>query len=202
MSQFSGKCDFYDSIISIHCDGNTDKLEEFLANTNIYVRGKDGRNHLVVCRNEKEACKYYPYLVSIGSFNTKEGYNTVILSSESFIDSEEKDFIDWHVRDCLKFWRKCKRNKVVFNIDEYLSTCWSPRSMDLVIAERVAEKGEKATFDGIHNNMHEYFRRKWFEEMVRLGWREYEAFNWCFNEFFPNDKVIEERLGRKINKEN
>lgn len=199
MSMFSGKCDFYDSVVAIHCDGDTSKLEEFLQNTNIYVRGADGREHLIKCENEKDATKYYPYLTSIAAYDIKEGCNTIILSSHSFIDDEEKDIIGWYVEGAYKYWRKCKRNKKPFIVDECIESLhWMNDNILRIVAERVAKDGNKAEFDDLHRSLHEYYRRKWFEEMVRLGWDVCIAFNWCFNEFFPKKEVIEKRLGEEL----
>ena len=199
MSTYSGKNDFYDSVVEIHCNDDTKKLEEFLSRTHIFIRGADGREHLVVCTNEKEACKYYPYLTAIAVYNINKEYNTIILSSQSFIDSEEEEFISWKINSAYKYWRKCKRNKKVFDVDEFLkSVWWSNQEEFKIIAERVKEFGNKATFDDIHDSLHEHFRRKWFEEMIRVGWETKQAFNWCFNEFLPKDEVIKKRLGEAL----
>ena len=54
MSRFSGKCDFYDTL-SIWCKGDNSKLEEFLANTDIYISGKGYREHKLDIKTEKDA---------------------------------------------------------------------------------------------------------------------------------------------------
>lgn len=197
MSEFCGKCDFYDSIVMINLDGDRSAIEEYLKKTNIYIRGKDGREHKVDCKTEKDLAKYYPYLVSIGTFSKEN--RTVVLSSKCFIDSEEEEFLNFHIQDAYKYWRKCKRLKKPFVVDEYIEQGWrSDNKIDRIIAERILENGNKAKFNDLHLPMHERYRRRWFEELVRLGYEEIKAFNWCFNEFYPSDEVIEERLGRKI----
>lgn len=203
MSMFSGKCDFYDGVIAIHCDGDTSKLEEFLSRTTIRMRGADGREHVVSVKNEKDAALYYPYLEAIAAFNIGKG-NSIILSSQSFIDSEEREFMGWYIEDVLRYWRKCKREKKPFDVDECVSAVgynWRNTYILKAVAEKVAKDGAKAKFDDIHTPMHEHYRRKWFEELVRVGHPEWFAFNWAFNEFFPSDETIEKRLGRKINRE-
>ena len=62
MSRFSGKCDFYDSVMIIHCDNDPKKLEELLANATIRIMGKDGRYYQLHITNEKEYAIYYTYL--------------------------------------------------------------------------------------------------------------------------------------------
>lgn len=203
MSEFSGKCDFYDSVVMIHCDDDPGKLEDFLAGTNIYIHGKDRRNHKIEVRNEKEACLYYPYLTVVAAFNRNENKNTIILSSNSFIDQEEREHIGYYMNDVRKYWNKCKRNKEEFTVEKCVEhfSMWRNTELYKEIATRFLNNGNKAEFDDLHDNLHERFRRIWFDEMVRLGWSEHEAFNWCFNEFYPSSKVIEKRLGRKINTE-
>ena len=97
MSEFCGKCDFYDSIVMINLDGDRSAIEEYLKETNIYIRGKDGREHKVDCKTEKDLAKYYPYLVGIGAFGKEK--RTVVLSSKCFIDSEEEEFLNFHIQD-------------------------------------------------------------------------------------------------------
>ena len=204
MSKSSGKCDFYDGVVAIHCDGDTSKLEEFLARTTIRVRGADGRDHVVSVKNEKDASLYYPYLEAIAAFNNHEGRNSIVLSSQSFIDSEERERVGWYVRDVMSYWRKCKKEKKAFDVEECVQAkgfFWTDTTMLRKVAEKVAKDGNKAEFDDIHTNMHEHYRREWFEEMVRVGHSEWFAFNWAFNEFYPKEEVIELRLGRPLNKE-
>lgn len=194
MSTFSGKCDFYDSVVAIHCDGDTKKLEEFLARTDIYVRGRDGRDHKVEVTDEKTACKYYPYLQSIAIFS--DGRNKIILASDSFIDQEEREHIGWKVRDVLRYWRRCKRKKVPFSVDKCVEAYhWLNTDMFREIAKRVAKDGEKAEFDDLHDSLHEYFRRRWYDEMIRVGWSEIEAFDWCYKGFFTSKEDMKKRLG-------
>ena len=202
MSVFSGKCDFYDSVVSIHCDGDPSKLEEFFANTEIRIMGRDGREHKLDIKTEKDAVKYYPYLKSVACF-TKEKGNTILLASRPFIDYEEEQHMGWHIEDAKKYWRKCKRNKEECTVEKYFANSyWGDRSeyIDRPIMEELIKNGNKADFKSLnlHDELHEHFRRKWFAEMVRVGYTEIEAFNWCFDEFYPDDKVIIKRLGRPL----
>lgn len=198
MSEFSGKCDFFDSVVAIHCDGDTgEKLEEFLARTDIYVLGKDGRDHKIEVNNEKDACKYYPYLESIAAFNLHEGRNCIHLASDSFIDQEEREHIGWHIRDGKKYWNRCKRNKTVPSVEEYLEqSYWSVDYLDRTIIERLIKDGNKAEFDDLHDWLHEHFRKKWYEEMIRVGYTEREAFDWVYKGFFTSEEERKERLSK------
>lgn len=200
MSKFCGKCDFYDSFVSIHGDDDEAKVMENLEKLNLYVYGKDGRKHRVKSDTIKDIAKYYPYLETV-MCSSKEGYMTVILASDSFIDQEENQHLDWYIQSVFKYWRKCKRGKKAFVVDECAQALhWTYSDIIRSIAERVAKDGNKANFEDIHLPMHEYYRRQWFEELVRLGYTEDQAYNWCFKGFFTDEETIIKRLGRPLNK--
>ena len=197
MSMFSGKCDFYDGFIMISGEGDENKVKENLKGLKLYVRGKDGRDHLVKSDTIKDIAKYYPYLESFGC--SSDGKRTVHLSSDSFIDQEEKEMRDLKVETVLKYWRKCKREKKEFNEEECLKAMWFTPGDELKeIIHRVAENGNKAEFDDIHLPLWEHNRRRWFEALVELGYDELEAYNWCFKGFFDPPETIIKRLGREL----
>lgn len=198
MSIFCGKCDFYDGFVAIRCDGDETKVSEELKNLELFIRGKDGRTHRVKSDTIKDIAKYYPYLECIMTGNKEK--TTIILTSDSFIDQEEEEHIGWYIRDVYKYWRKCKRNKKPFVVDECIeSLYWMNDDILRTVAERVAKDGNKAEFDDIHLSLHEYYRRRWFGELVRLGYTELEAYNWCFKGFFDPEEIVIKRLGRPLN---
>ena len=202
MSEFSGKCDFYDGFVDIHCDGDKSKITEELSKLKLYIRGKDDRKHLVKSDTIMDIAKYYPYLRSL---TIAENCSTsIVLASDSFIDQEEAEWLNWKVEYVLKYWRKCKRNKKPFVAEECLNELSWLGSKSTQLKEiicRVEKDGNKAEFDDIHDDTHEHFRRKWFEEMVRVGWTEREAYDWCFKGIFDPEKEIIKRLGRPLKTE-
>ena len=201
MSRFCGKCDFYDGFVAIRCDCDEEKVAEELKKLKLYVHGKDGRNHRVKSDTIKDIAKYYPYLEAV-MYGSKDEGSVVILSSDSFIDIEEAEHRQYKINDVLKYWRKCKREKKPFAEEECLEKLWWTKDDSLKeIVHRIAEKGDKAEFDDIHMPMWEHNRRRWFEEMVNVGYSENEAYNWCFKAWFDSDDVIEKRLGRKLNED-
>lgn len=196
MSEFSGKCDFYDGFIGSNDD--KEKILENLKKLNLYIRGKDGRSHRIKSDTIKDIAKYYPYLRSVSLYDKENGYR-IYLASDSFIDQEEAEWRDWKVGYVLKYWRKCKRNKKPFVAEEcFNEMSWIDNTQLKEIIHRVEKDGDKAKFDDIHDPMHENYRRKWFEELVRLGYTEREAYDWCFNAFFDDEETIIKRLGRPI----
>lgn len=195
MSMFSGKCDLYDHI-NISLDSKGASLNELLDNTSFFIHGKDKRDHELSIKSEKDLAKYYPYLVAMGSFS--DGKCTIVLSSDSFIDTEERDRLQWRLDDTLKFWRKCKKSKIEFNVDEYIkhNTYFYRSNLDRQIAEVVLQYGNKTTMDNIkhiHDDIHEYYRNIWYKELLRVGWDEFHAGLWVYG--WIRDK---EELQRRI----
>ena len=194
MSIFSGKCDFYDCFCAIGGDGDEEVVKENLKKLTLYVCGKDNRDHLVKSDTIKDIAKYYPYLETVACYNKEEGY-IIHLSSDSFIDQEEAEHRQYMINDVMKYWRKCKREKREFTPEECVEKLWWNNKDDLKeIAERVKRDGNKAEFDDIHFPMWEHFRRKWFNELVRLGYTEREAYNWVFKTWWASSEEMKERL--------
>ena len=189
MSMFSGKCDFYDIFVE---GNNEEQLKERLKQLKLYVIGKDGRNHRVKSDTIQDIAKYYPYL-EVCSFSNSDGYRVITLSSDSFIDKEESEHKQWYINDVFKYQRKCKRNKQPFTANGFFKEySWRVKSTALVeIVNRIVDKGDKAKFDDIHMSIWEDFRKRWYEELIRLGYSEYEAYNWCFKDIFNVGKRLE-----------
>lgn len=198
MSMFSGKCDFYDSFCMIGGDGDEEKINEQLKKLNLFVHGKDGRDHRVKTETIKDIAKYYPYLEAIGIYDGETGYR-IFLSSDSFIDQEEREHRNYMIEDVQKYWRKCKRKKEKFDPDKCAEELWWDDKETLKeIATRITQDGNNAEFDDMHFPLWEHYRRRWFEELVRLGYTEYEAYNWCFKGLFDSEEIQIKRLGRAV----
>lgn len=169
MSKYSGKCDVYDC----YSDYSDDRLKQ----SKFYISTKDGRVHLLKIESQKDLAKYYPYLTSM-AYGEKDGGAVVIITSTSFIDREEKEFLDYDLKALLKYYKKCKRNKIEFNDKEAAdSISWfgdlSEAQKRLI--QRVKKQGEKATTDGLHRPMQEYYRKEWFECLIDFGYEEFKA---------------------------
>lgn len=146
MSQFCGKCDFYDGFVEIRCDSDEEKIKEELKKLKLYVRGKDDRDHLVKSDTIKDIAMYYPYLEAIACGS--DDRFIIVLSADSFIDYEEKERLSYRIEDVLKYWRKCKRKKMPFTKEEfYKDNWWTNEALMDEIIDRVAKYGDKAEFD-------------------------------------------------------
>ena len=134
-------------------------------------------------KSKKDAVAYYPYLISM-MYSTKDNGGFVHLSSEPFINQEEEEQMEWRLESLLKLYRSCKRKKISFDKEEVIKRicfcpdCPKPHEIELI--NRVAELGEKATVDGIHDDMHDRMRREWYDLMLENGWGEDEAYRWVY----------------------
>lgn len=187
MSRFCGKCDLYDWI--------GDYTDEEINKMNFYIHHK-GREYKLDVHNQYDAALYYPYIVAIGTHN-KDGSGTIILSSDSFIDEEEKQHLSWYTRDVLKEWRRCKRKKIKFNPKEVFKKInWGCRdnSQLQAVIDDVAKNGDRAEFKDIHFNLQEYYRREWYKYLIEIGYDKRKAYDWVFKGFFASEEEMQERL--------
>lgn len=188
MSEFSGKCDLYDTVEMIGCDNDETKIEDYLKNTTFYMYINDRKVKLKI-DSRKELALYYPYLVSsMASSNDKR---TIFLSSDSFIDQEEQERLQINLEYILKIYRKYKREKKDFDtkeVLEQLSNPWKAPDYEVELLNRVAEHGMKANIEGLHTSMHEYYRGRWYKRLIELGWSEDEAFCWVYKEWTATEE--------------
>lgn len=173
ISIFSGRCDLCDTVLSYGADKLLEKYK-------IYAQ-----YHILPLevKEPKDLIPYYPYLVAV-MYTDPETGGTIYLSEESFIDREEKEHIQWDLDDLLKYWRRCKRKQVPFDEQEALKEItWlqsQPREYQLELVRRVQKEGDKATIEGLHDNLHDYYRKELLLEMVNNGWDEDKAGKWVY----------------------
>jgi hypothetical protein len=173
MSVLTGKCDFYDSVEMIG------DIEDFLGDkADIYVR--DIRIPNVT---EKDLVPYYPFIIS-SSYGSKE-YNVVHLTRYSYIDYEEYDRLTMALNDFKRYYRKCKRTKHDFKVDECLRITayhnFGNKDTYLKLAQRVADLGEKADIFGLSLEYYDkYYRAKFYKLLLEHGYSEMFANNWVY----------------------
>lgn len=129
-----------------------------------------------------------------------KGYAEIHISKESYIDEEERDHLQWKLNDVKRYWRSCKRKKIPYDIEkatQIISFFGMSNGIEQEIARRVEKDGDKATIDGIHDYMHEYYRNKLLEEMIRLGWDKRVAKYWIWKDwkkaYEEEEEVIDDK---------
>lgn len=161
MSQFSGKCDLYDTLIDIYGFENS-------KNSKIYVG--DSKIPLVI-NSQKDLIPYYPNLICTGAFNNITGEHVLHITKESYVDIEEKERLDMYLKSVLKIYNRCKRKKEVFDFEKATEQVSYYANKDIIkeIAYRVSINGKKANTDGIHLKSSDYYRQKLVDEMIKNG---------------------------------
>lgn len=189
MSKFSGKYDFKDAIDS--------RGAEHVLHSKIYMG-----DEIIPMKFEtpKDLIPYYPYLVAIQASDEDGGI--IRLTKESWVDTEERKTLTLYLERLKRKWRSCKRKKQEFNYTKYY-TCSS--FADTVMKEmesRIKADGEKATIEGIHTWMAEYYRNKLYEEMVAAGYEPYKAYSWVYKRYDEQyNKLFAEYYEEKHNEE-
>lgn len=186
MSVFSGKCDIYDHFVMVS-NGDEEKLKEEIEKTDIYYGCLWDRHRLDI-HTPKDLIPYYPYLISIGSWG-REGRAVIELSKESFVDREEKEFIQYAIDNILRYYRRCRRNKTEFNKEEAYEICvwnknqnkpWVRELINNIVDANFKYDAEQAIYDGIYLPMSERYREILYKAMTEAGYSDYDAMLWCF----------------------
>lgn len=154
--------------------------EEILEKYQVYAYGND----IVPLRMEskKDLVAYYPYLTTMVYSNKEEG-GRIHLSDKSYIDIEEEERLNRKINDLKKYYKKCKRNKEEFDKNKALELiCWleEPKPYHIELVNRVAEFGNKATIENIHDPFHDRMREEWYQLMLDNGWGEQRAYRWVY----------------------
>lgn len=174
ISEYTGKCDCYDVLIMIH------DVTDF-SNVRIYAYGND----LIPLRIDSrfDLMPYYPYLTASMSASKDDGI-IVHLSRQSYVDSEEEDWLKWRLEQLKKYYRHCKRNHKEFNEEEAAEkiSVWKDHLADYEkkLISRVKTDGEKATYDNIHIARFENLRKMLCDDMIEAGYDPLRAKLWCF----------------------
>lgn len=170
-----GKFSFEDEVTTIY------EPEEFIKTYNVYV----GKNDIVPLniREPKDLVPYYPYMIGLQAHDADGGI--CCLREESYIDTNEREHFEWRLHSLQRYWRKCKRNKTTFDKNEALKLIvWptddKPEECDIELVNRVAEQGDNATVDDLHDSLHDSMRDEWYQMMIDAGWNESKAYRWVY----------------------
>ena len=168
--------------------------QEFVEKSKIYLG--DAR---VMIKEEKDLIPYYTHLISSACYN-KESGNTIHLSRDSFINSEEREFLSWKIRDIISMFRKAKKEKIEVTLDYVKSQkyywcngedfIWSAlidkikNDMDLIKVHLPKDYRECSYFISewlipnyfydIHDSMHNRYREEFIKFAHENGYRNFD----------------------------
>jgi hypothetical protein len=104
MSKWTGKADFCD-----WCEMHNNP-KEIVEKADVYLG-----NAKVEIKTEEDLIPYYTNL--IGSMGCSADHQNINLTTDSFIDIEEKEFLAWDIDVAIRAARKAKKAKVKFTYD-------------------------------------------------------------------------------------
>jgi len=171
ISRFSGKCDLFDNI-EIH-----DGLDNLIKNSKVYIYEKqpDGTYNKKLLHFEKESdiVPYYAHIIGMAYHNNAENKHVIHLSSKSYPDSHEEEMLGYHLKTLIRYYNYCKRKKIEFNVDDALKkfsewTLQYDGDTIKTLAQRVKEKGKKASIEGLKLYFSERYREELREELDRV----------------------------------
>lgn len=165
MGRFSGKCDFED-MCEIH---NVDNILK----SNVYI---DWNIIPLKFETEKDLIPYYPYIVSLSS--TTNGVGEIRLTTESYVDRQERESLEFYTKECQRYMNKCKRKKEIINLD-YFNNQYNKNTYREILI-RLMDKTKEFNLDGIYLPMAERYRKELYNEMVKNSWDENRSKQWCF----------------------
>lgn len=169
----SGKCDFQDTVEIYGADN-------IINNFRIYA----GEHRIVplAFKEPKDLIPYYPYIVGLMCKNNDSG--TIWLAEESFIDSEERSWLEWDLEYLKRYWKRCKRKKVPWDDAEAKKLIsfynWELPEHKKQLVERVKTFGKKATIKGLHDPSHDNMRKELYDLMVSTGWDDDISYRWVY----------------------
>ena len=121
----------------------------------------------------KDLIPFYPYTIAFAGCDNTDSRNSVVcLSSESHVDREERENLEFRLKELLRIYNRCKRKKIEFNVEEAVKEItWNGWNEEpyTELAKRIKEQGKKASIDGIHLTMHEHYRKELVDEMIKNG---------------------------------
>lgn len=195
MSRWSGKCDFADSI-EMH--GGI----EYLKNSKVYIYEEqpDGtyKDKLLHFEKESDVVPYYAHIIGMAYHNNAENKHVIHLSSKSYPDSHEEEMLGYHLKTLIRYYNYCKRKKIEFNVNDALKkfsewTLQYDGDTIKTLAQRVKEKGKKASIEGLKLEFSERYREELRKELDRVldkEEKESEKENKKFSLKSPDDSFI------------
>ena len=168
--------------------------QEIIEKSKIYLG--DAR---VMIKEEKDLIPYYTHIVSSASYNKEKG-NVIHLSRDSFINSEEREYLSWKIQDIISTFRKAKKEKIDVTLDYVKSQkyywgngedfIWSAlidkikNNMDLIKVHLPKDYRECSYFisewlipnhfSDIHDSMHNRYREEFVKFAHENGYRNFE----------------------------
>lgn len=179
MSKYCGKADLCDSIM-IDLDSGT-SWDTIVKSYHLSKHNRDGTVTEIPISCKEDFIQYYPYIIISGAWS-KENGSHLMLSSESYVDFENRErikiYIEMFKRDFDKRKRRCKREHKEFDLYEYAtewvndtSKHWGKLDAACVdaITQAIDNNFELDKIKYGYTNMAKYYRNLLRQEMLDNG---------------------------------
>lgn len=167
MSKYSGKCDLYDSIGDYSDEDIATKVKIYYASSIVPLDVK----------SQKDIMPFYPFVAGI-MYGESDGTRVFHIGRRSYVDEQEEEFVESAKRSIERYYKKCKRKRVEFTVEDFHPYTDLERQM----AEDVMRIGIKNVLmsDEYHTYMGDYYRKILYKDMIAAGWENVKALTWVF----------------------
>lgn len=137
---------------------------------------------LLDIKSVKDLLPYGAFIVGM-AYGNQDGTYICHIGERSFVDTEEEESMTWYLNYVKRIYRRCKRKKIPFELDYVLEELdWiTDKDRIITLFNRVKEHPCSANVKGLHDNMHQYYRERLYEDMVKTGYTEDQAREWVYN---------------------
>ena len=184
MSKYGGKCDLWDSLVSIRelDDDSTDwdKIKIYQITEDSYFNETGWHNtELPDIKCLKDLLPYAAYMVGM-AYGEKD-YYVCYIGRESYVTTMEKERIEWAVKDVRRIYNKCKRKKIEFTQAVVMANVYNSSMLHTEIFKRMKAHPTSFKTDGLRVPICEYYKAELSDDMIKMGYTVEEAFEWCYN---------------------
>ena len=184
MSKYCGKCDLWDLLVMIrgvnYETTDWDKIKIYQISDDSTF-DEDGWHNveLLDIKCLKDLLPYAAYIVGMANGNGDK--YTAYIGTESYVREMERERIEWAVRNVRGVYNKCKREGKEFDISMLEDDIWLSTSLHAEIAKRMKEHPTSFKTDGLKVHICEYYKASLYDDMIKEGYSENEAYEWCYN---------------------
>lgn len=192
MSKYCGKCDLWDSLVMIgevSDDSNWNNIDVYQLTEDSFFDSDGWHNtNKLEIHSIKDLIPYAPFIscLSMGQKNDGDIIRTDYIGNKSFIDIEENERFEWVIRDARRICKSYKRKGEELSLDELVNkvTLWRTSEEYIkIICERVLAHpyAKHIKTDNLHTEIHNMYRKIWYNDMIGYGYSKEEAYQWCYH---------------------
>ncbi len=130
----------------------------------------------------RDLLPYAAFIVGM-AYGNHDGTYICYIGGKSFIDEEEEEHFTWYLKQIQRLYKRCKRKKIEFTEEYVLEQLSWVIDKDIIktLFYRVKEHPYSANVEGLHDNLHQYYRKKLEEDMIKTGYTPEQAYEWVYH---------------------